>query len=130
MFLKDRRQKLKILFSIRKWFFLPLCPKGPWGIVISSVCLCVVLSVCPSVPQHNISSMYRWRKVICYLMMPLGVAKKPIEEEFVWLIFFGWKWGKYLDIYWMASIVSSELVRNACLLKIDLVTYYHITIYL
>ncbi len=76
--------------------FLPLSPLGLWDIVIISNCLCV----CLSFPQHfvsiqylinayvgkklrniledvnafSFSSMHNWRKVVCYLIMPLGVT--------------------------------------------------------
>ncbi len=30
--------------------------------------------------QHIISSMHGWTKVVCYLIMPLGVGLKPIED--------------------------------------------------
>ncbi len=39
--------------------------------------------------------MHRWRKLICYLVMPLVVAEKPIKGELPWPIF-GGKNGKNL----------------------------------
>ncbi len=62
--------------------FTPL-PKGLWGIAIISICLSI-----HTFRQYNISSTHSWRKVIYYLIMHLGVAKKPIEGEFPWPICF------------------------------------------
>ncbi len=39
--------------------------------------------------QHIISSMHGWRKLVCYLFMPFGVAYKSIEEEWLCQIIFG-----------------------------------------
>ncbi len=56
--------------------------------------------------QHNISSMHSWRKVICYLIMPLGVAKKPIEGEFPWPICVG-EYGEKLR-----NLLEGKKLRN------------------
>ncbi len=54
---------------------LPLSPLGPWGIVII-ICLSI-----HTFNQHIISSMHRWTKVICYIIMPMVWPKCILKES-------------------------------------------------
>ncbi len=96
--------------------FLPHSSLGTWGIAIISICFAVCLSI-HTFCQHSISSMHRWRKVVCYPVMLDGGGLEAYQRGVTVPIFWGVKMGENVEILWRPSthLINTEIEKGGML---------------